>query len=217
MTNFNIQQPVFAPDGEYLEEAAARYREELMERFEASAEGQDLVRQGGSVGWADTLMDLGMGYLEVTPSTMTAEQLNTILFELFPRKVAAEPGCGQEIVAELQAFWRFLQREFGLANAGACLRVLTTATALRLEREMHNPANFGLAKAFLAQGLAHGFDMATPGGIQAWTDTYNAGLVGVGAERPLAPPRARTSRASKPTVARRKLAQQSRRTNRKKR
>ena len=81
---------------------------------------------------------------------------------------------------------------------------------------MQNPANFGLAKAFLAQGLAHGFDMATPEGIQAWTETYNAGLR-VDAERPLALPRARTSRASKPTVARRKLAQQSRRTNRKKR
>jgi len=77
MMNFNIQQPVFDPDGEYLEEVAERYREELMERFEASAEGQDLVRQGGSVGWADTLMDLGMGYLEVTPATMTAEQLKT--------------------------------------------------------------------------------------------------------------------------------------------
>jgi len=217
MMNFDIQQPVFDPDGEYLEEAAEQYRKVLIERFEASAEGQDLVRQGGSVGWADTLMDLGMGYLEATPATMTAEQLNTILFELFPRKVSAEPGCGQEIVGELQAFWRFLQREFGLPNAGACLRVLTTATAHRLEGEMQNPANFGLAKAFLAQGLAHGFDMATPEGIQAWMDTYNAGLAGVGAERSLALPRARTSRVSKPTVARRKLAQQSRRTNRKKR
>ena len=141
-----------------------------MERFEASPEGQDLVRQGGTVGWADTFMDLGMGYLEVTPATMTAEQLKTILFELFPRKVSAEPGCGQEIVAELQAFWRFLRREFGLPNAGACLQVLATGTALRLDREMQNPANFGLAKAFLAQGLAHGFDMATPEGIQAWTE-----------------------------------------------
>ena len=48
--------------------------------------------------------------------------------------------------------------------------------------------------------------LATPEGIQAWTETYNAGLR-VDAERPLALPRARTSRASKPPVARRKLAQ----------
>src|SRR2546426_1633760 len=79
MMSFNIQQPVFNPDGEYLEEAAIRYREVLMEAFVASTEGQDLVHQGGAVGWADTLMDLGMGYLGVTPATMTAEQLKTIL------------------------------------------------------------------------------------------------------------------------------------------
>ena len=217
MMKFDIQQPVFNPDGEYLEEAAERYREVLMERFEASPEGQDLVRQGGTVGWADTLMDLGMGYLEVTPAAMTAEQLKMILFELFPRKVSAEPGCGQEIVTELQAFWKFVQREFGLPNAGACLRVLTTAMARRLEKEMQNPANFGLAKAFLAQGLAHGFDMSTPEGIQAWMESYNAGLR-VDAPRPLALPRTRTtSRATGTATARRKLAQRSRRANRKKR
>jgi hypothetical protein len=177
MMSFDIQQPVFDPDGEYLEDAAIRYRELLMEGFEASAEGQNLVHQGGSVGWGETFMEPGMGYLEVTPAAMTAEQVQTLLFELFPRKVSAEPGCGQEIVTELQAFWKFLRREFGLRNADACLRVLTPATARRLEREMHNPANFGLAKAFPAQGREYGFDMATPEGMQAWAETYNAGHV----------------------------------------
>ena len=215
--SFDIQQPVFSPDGEYLEDTAIRYREVLMEAFEASSEGQELISQDGTVGWADTLMDLGMGYLAVTPVAMTAEDLNEILFELFPRKVSAEPGCGQEIVTELRAFWRFLQREFGLPNASACLRVLTPATARRLEREMQNPANFGLAKAFLTQGLAYGFDMTTPEGMQAWTETYNAGLR-MNAERPQAQPAARTTRrAIRTTAARRKLAQRSRRANRKKR
>jgi hypothetical protein len=95
--------------------------------------------------------------------------------------------------------------------------VLTTATARRLERAMHDPANFGLAKAFLAQGQASGFDMTTPEGMQAWAETYNAGLR-VDAERLPAVPGARTtSRATRTTAARRKLAQTSRRVNRKKR
>lgn len=82
---------------------------------------------------------------------------------------------------------------------------------------MQNPANFGLAKAFLAQGLAHGFDMTTPEGIQAWMETYNAGL-GVDAPRPLALPRARTtSRATGTGTARGKLAQRGRRIKRKQR
>lgn len=214
--SFDIQQPVFDPDGEYLEDAAIGYREELMERFEASAEGQDLVGHGGTIGWAETFMELGMGYLEVTPAEISAEQVTTLLLELFPRKVSAEPGCGQEIVTELQAFWRFLQREFGLPNAEACLRVLMPATARGLEREMHNTANFGLAKAFLAQGRAHGFDMSTPEGMQAWAETYNAGLP-VNVDRPLELPRASASRATRTTAARRKIAQRSRRANRKKR
>ncbi len=41
---------------------------------------------------------------------------------------------------------------------------------------MQDPANFGLAKSFLTQGWASGFDMSTTEGVQAWTDTYNAGL-----------------------------------------
>jgi hypothetical protein len=117
---FDIQQHVFDARGEYLEDAAIRCREELMDRFVTSPEGQELVRQGGAVGWADTFMDLGVAYLGVTPPAMTPEQLGSMLFELFPCKVSTEPGSGQEIVQGLHAFWTFLQREFGPANASAC-------------------------------------------------------------------------------------------------
>jgi hypothetical protein len=147
---------------------------------------------------------------------MTPEQLQSILFELFPRKVSTEPGCGQEIIQELHAFWTFLQREFGLPTAGACLRLLTAATARRLDRELQNPAKFGLAKAFVMQGLACGFDVATPEGMQAWAETYNAGLA-CGTEPPLALPRVPVSRAKDTAVARHRIAQRSRRQNRKKR
>jgi hypothetical protein len=212
---FAIQQPVFDAQGEYLEDVAIRYREELMDLFVASPEGQELVREGAAVGWADTFMDLGIAYLGVTPPAMTPEQLESILFELFARKVSTEPGCGQEIVQELRAFWMFLRREFGLPNASGCLRLLTAATARRLDRELQNPAKFGLAKAFVMQGLAHGFDVATPEGMQAWAETYNAGLT-AGAERPLALPGVPASHAKDTAAARRKIAQRSRRQNRKK-
>ena len=219
--DFDIRQPVYGLDGEYLEEAAIHYREVVMERFADSPEGQDLVRQGGTIGWADTLMELGIGYLAVTPAAMTAEELKEVLFEVFPRKVSADPECGQEIVTELRAFWKFVQREYGLRNAAACLRVLTESTARRLEQEMQDPANFGLAKAFVMQGQALGFDMTSPEGMQVWVETYNAG-VWAAAPRPLDEmPRASTTstdRASRSAAAtRRKLAQRSRRINRKKR
>jgi hypothetical protein len=151
----------------------------------------------------------------VTPATMTPEDMKEVLFEVFPRKVSAEPGCGQELVMELRAFWKFLQREYGLPNAEGCLRVLTVATARRLERDMQDPANFGLAKMFVMQGAASGFDMSTSEGMQAWADTYNASLRRE-TLRPLDEvPRANSSPTGRATRAaaasRRKLAQRSRR------
>jgi hypothetical protein len=58
--------------------------------------------------------------------------------------------------------------------------------------------------------------MATPEGMQAWAETYNAALA-TDAERAPALPRVRASRAANTAATRRKMAQQSRRRNRKKR
>ena len=217
-TPFDIRQRVFDRDGAYLEEAGQQYREHLMDRFVASPEGQALLQQQGEEagGWAETFVDLGIDYLQVTPPGIRREHQAEILFELFPRKVSVEPGRGQEIVQELRAFWAFLKREFGLVNAGARLRELTDATAGELDRELANPANFGLAKGFVMGGLARGFDVATPAGMQAWAEAYNASLAAGAADPPTAVPRA-ASRAKQRAAARRKIAQQSRRRNRKKR
>jgi hypothetical protein len=43
----------------------------------------------------------------------------------------------------LQAFWKFLQREFHLEDAAACLNALDEKTARKLKKEMGDPANFG--------------------------------------------------------------------------
>ena len=60
---FAIDQPVFDPEsGEYLEEVAFQYREELESLFEASVEGKRLEDEGIQPGWVDILLDLGIGY-----------------------------------------------------------------------------------------------------------------------------------------------------------
>lgn len=208
---FDMQQRVFDRRGVYLEAAALRYREELMERFTASPEGQALLSAHGRLGWADTLMDFGIGYLGATPAQLSPEDCQTILFELFPRKVSAPPDCGGEIIGELRAFWTFLEREFHLANASACLALLDAAAARRLEQAMRNTANFGFAKSFLTMGRARGFDLATPEGLQTWTATYNAEL-GTNATRP--PPTGPHAAGTRQTVAQRSTAANRRRTGR---
>ena len=184
---FNIHQSVFSRDGEYMEKAAMRYREQLLQLFVQSPEGKALEEEGIQPGgWADMMMEYGMGYPGVTPAQMSAADLREVLFELFPRKVSALPEVAPEVIRELQAFWQFLQREFHLENAVACLKVLDEKAAERLEKEIGNPANFGIAKSMVMMGMARGFDMSSPEGIEKWMATYNAEIAaGTGQRIPL--------------------------------
>jgi hypothetical protein len=72
---------------------------------------------------------------------------------------------------------------------------LTPQAARRLERELQEPANFGLAKSFVLLGKEAGFDMESPEGMRAWVDAYNATLAPI---KP-APTKKKGRRATKGT------------------
>jgi hypothetical protein len=132
------------------------------------------------------MMDFGMNYLSVTPPGMSPDDLHEILFDLVPRKVSAPADDAEGIVRELRAFWTFLQREFHLANAEACLKMLDEKTASQLTKELSNPANFGIAKSFVMMGMERGFDLSSEEGINEWMETYNNELAaGTGLRIPL--------------------------------
>ena len=141
-----------------------------------SSEGQTLWNEGLEPGWASMMMDFGLNYLSVTPPHMTPESLREILFDLVPRKVSTSADKAEGIIQELRAFWTFLQREFHLENAAACLTVLNEKAAPELKKELSNPANFGIAKSFVMMGLERGFDLSSEEGINQRMTTYNAEL-----------------------------------------
>ena len=172
--SFAINEAVFDAQGHYLEEKAVRYEEALMEQFAASPEGQAIQGRGTELGWARAMLHYAITYPGVTPPTMTPDDLEEVLYDLFPRKVITERGDGAEIIQELQAFWRFLQRVYQLPHARQMLARLTPQAARRLERELQEPANFGMAKSFVLLGQQAGFDMESPEGMRAWVETYNA-------------------------------------------
>jgi len=183
---FNIHQQIFDRDGLPLEKKARQYQDDLMQLFEQSPEGQALWNEGIEPGWASMMMDFGIHYLSVTPPQMSPDNVRQILFDLFPRKVSASADEAPEIVRELQAFWNFLQREFHLENAAACLTVLDEKTARKLKKEMSDPANFGIAKSFVTMGMQRGFDMSSEEDINKWMATYNAEIAaGSGPRIPL--------------------------------
>src|SRR3989440_8059297 len=171
---FNIHQQIFDRDGMPLEKKARQYQDDLMELFEQSPEGQALRNEGIEAGWASMMMDFGIHYLSVTPPQMSPDHMREILFDLFPRKVSASADEAPEIIRELQAFWNFLQREFQLENAAACLGILNDRAARELQRKMSDPATFGIAKSFVMMGMERGFDLSTEEGINEWMATYNA-------------------------------------------
>jgi hypothetical protein len=171
---FDINQPVFDSQGMYLEEQAVRYEQALMDQFAASPEGQAITESGTELGWARALIHYAITYAGVTPPAMTASDLEEVMYSLFPRKVITEPGDGAEIIQELRAFWHFVERVYQLPQARQMLARLTPQAARRLERELQEPANFGMAKSFVLLGQEAGFDMESPEGMRAWVEAYNA-------------------------------------------
>jgi hypothetical protein len=171
---FDINQPVFDSKSMYLEEQALRYEQDLMDQFAASPEGQAITESGTELGWARALIHYAITYAGVTPPAMTASDLEEVMYSLFPRKVITEPGDGTEIIQELRAFWHFLERVYHLPQARQMLARLTPQAARRLERELQEPANFGMAKSFVLLGQEAGFAMESPEGMRAWVEAYNA-------------------------------------------
>ena len=164
---FNIHQKVFDRHANYLEENAINYQQQLMKLLATSPEGQGLLNEGHDLGWASMMLEFGISYIGVTPPQLSPTNLEEIVFEIFPRKVSAPPEEAGEAILQLQAFWRFLQREFGLKNAEACLKVVADKAIPRLEKEMGDPTNFGSAKSMVMMGTERGFDMSSPERMQA--------------------------------------------------
>jgi hypothetical protein len=172
--SFNINEAVFDEQGTYLEEPALRYEQALMEQFTASPEGQAITQTGTELGWAGAMIHYAINYPGTTPPTMTTRDLEDVVFGLFPRKVITQRGDAAEIIQELRAFWHFLERVYQLPRAKQMLAHLTPQATRRLERELQEPTNFGMAKSFVLMGMQAGFDMESPEGMQAWVQAYNA-------------------------------------------
>ena len=191
---FNIHQQVFDRDGMPQEKKASQYQDQLLQLFEQSPEGQALWNEGVEPGWASMVLDFGMNYLSVTPPQMSPDDVREILFDLIPRKVSAAADEAPGIIRELQAFWTFLQREFHLENAAACLKVLDEKAARELKKKMRDPSTFGIAKSFVMMGMDRGFDLSSEEGINQWMATYNAEVT-TGTELPIPLPGERSAPA----------------------
>lgn len=189
---FDIHQKVHDKYGEREEGAVEEYIGGLMEEFAASPEARPVIESAGCLTWAAMMMDYCLNYCGVTPAAMSVRNFEEVVFELFPRKVSVEAEKTPEIVAELRAFWHFVDRQYALSNARKILARFDDGAAGRLQKELANPSNYGMAKSFFMQGMKAGFDMTSQEGLDAFMLFYNSRLASTHGMLPPLPPEALT-------------------------
>ena len=125
-----------AKDGKKLDDELRRELEdELMSAFVESPEAESL-KNGESCA---LVMNLAADTFGVTVATL--------VFDIIPREVSADPADAPQIVSELRALYAFLKREPGLPEADACLGVLEGDAVKELEAALSDKSRFGMAKA----------------------------------------------------------------------
>lgn len=213
--SFDVHQSIFDPQGLLNDDARIAYQHALLEHFHASPEGQATLEEHSGT-WTGVFLTYAATHGGVTPPQMTVADLDHILLDIFPRQVSTAPDTAPDIVAELQAFWRFLGRAYALPQAPEILEFLDDEAVELLTQALGNPENFGPAKSMLMLGLERGFDMTTEAGIRTWMQTYNTELAqGRGLPIPLRGERTGAAQKAHAKM-RRTMAKASRKKNRKK-
>lgn len=161
-------------------EERADLEAELTRRFLASPEAEGLADMEA----CSFVMDLAATHHDETIATLQPSGLRTLLFQTVPAKVSVRAADAGEIIAECRAFYAFLKREFGLAQADACLALLDDKAVAKLEAGLSDESNFSPAKAFVMAGARAGFDMNSQEGIEAWLAESQGQLFGPASQSP---------------------------------
>ncbi len=183
---------------------------ELVCRFAAAPESQGL----DEIGACRFVMDFAANYFGATIATLDPVDLREILFEIVPRKVSIDASAASEVIEEMRALYGFLKREYGLAQADACLRVLDDDAVEMLEAGLSDSRNFGLAKSLCMAGREEGFDVDSRAGLEEWLQSAQGMHMPTSADSSLPAPPGAAKGAGRAKKNKRKAARKSRKRNR---
>jgi hypothetical protein len=145
-----------------------------LETFVESAAGRKHCKrypEGGN--WIGTFIEMAFLYGGYTLSKMTKGNVQEVMEDILPRKLTLlDPSETNGAIDELVAFWTFLGEEYRLRNAKGITKYLSSI-ANQFPQWMFDPERGGIAKNFMMQGLAAGFDMTTQKGLEAFQQEYN--------------------------------------------
>ncbi|HUE73330.1 MAG TPA: hypothetical protein VMP01_20800 [Pirellulaceae bacterium] len=179
---FDIHQdPFFDDEGDELDVEV--YQRGLFREFLRSPEGKACIDEIGDAGMVDAFLYDSLAYQCVSPASARLDDIGQILFTHIPCKVSIEPEEAGTIIRQLRYFWQFLDRAYRLPLAAKVLNKLNEKAIGRLERELADPRNWGMAKSLVMSGREAGYDMTSKEGCQAFMAAYNASLL----QRPTQP------------------------------
>ncbi len=173
---FNLRQ-LDGLDYDEAEPLLDDYQETLIELFVNSPEGEEYCKSYPDVGfWISQFIYYGFGYEGFTLPCMKVADVETVIEDLFPRKVTLlSPEEGENAIPELLAFWQFLKREFKLRNATSIIKYLRDIEP-EFKEIMEDSSKFGIAKSFVTLGHQAGFDITTGEGLTQFQEIYNASI-----------------------------------------
>lgn len=163
------------------------YIEEALQAFVESQAGQAHIEKYPEGGfWIGTFIEMAYVYGGYTLPKMTKGNAQEVMEYILPRKLTLmNPSDTDDAIAELTAFWNFLDEVYRFRSAKAIAKYLQSI-ADKFPEWMFDPNRGGFAKQFLIQGTEAGFDMSTPAGIAAFQEDYNRRLTAN--PQPMMPP-----------------------------
>lgn len=148
-----------------------------IEDFANSKVGKAHIKHNPEGGdWIGTLIEMAYIYGGYTLPKMTKANVQEVMEYILPRKLALmEPSDTDGAIDELVAFWTFLDEVYKFRSAKAIAKYLRSIEN-QFPKWMFDPNRGGMAKSFLTQGIAAGFDMTTQEGLEAFREEYNRNL-----------------------------------------
>ncbi len=155
-----------------------RFGPEQYDEFEAARE--DLVRRfdaatGGEQGWAARdVLEYKWQYLDGDLVGWSVDDIEALLFEIFPAKVTLGPHDSAAVIAGFAAFLRFLSHERLLSEGtGERLAKRVEAAQAAFEAAMNDEERFSFGKRLVAEMVADGVDPTDQEAMNEWITSFN--------------------------------------------
>ena len=141
-------------------------KDELVEEF---------VAAGGALhaSTAATLLDLKWRHLDGDLVNWSRSDLDTVLFDLYPRNVVVPPEKVHLVPSDVASFMRFLGRHRPDPWSADGLARRVEESAQRFTEAMRDESNWASGKRLWSTAYAEGVDLKDPDATQAWVDAFN--------------------------------------------